>query len=142
MELLWILLVVVLAGAAILVALRRRVKERHEMTRAGLEKRAIEEARSLRKLVDEREESRPENDSVVREHELPERRVTLHDEETRGMYLRDHLPEVSRLREQLAKRGVRDQTLDEVYGSVENGSDLRTVSTALSEMARRLRRGR
>ncbi len=113
-------------------------KGRHEMSRAGLAKRAVEEAESLRTLAEEREESRPEGDSILKEHDLPHRRVTLHDEGTREIYVREHLPEVAELRRQLRGHGVRDQTFDALYESVDNGSDLLTVSTALSEMAHRL----
>ncbi len=113
-------------------------KGRHEMSRAGLAKRAVEEAESLRTLAEEREGSRPAGDSILKEHDLPHRRVTLHDEGTRDIYVREHLSEVSDLRSQLRRRGVRDKTFDTLYESVENGSDLLTVSTALSEMAHRL----
>ncbi|CAN5478713.1 MAG: hypothetical protein M3494_00625 [Actinomycetota bacterium] len=129
-------LVVVLA---ILFLTGRLGGRRREMSRAGLSRRASGEAESLRDLVEERESSRPTGDSVIRDHDLPSRRVTVHDEGTREIYLRDHLPEVADLRRQLGERGVRDETLDSLYEAAENGSDLRTVSTALFEMARRLR---
>lgn len=112
---------------------------RHEMSRAGLSEWVSEEAGSLRAFVDEREPSRPSGDSVIRGHDLPSRRVTVHDEGTRGIYLRDHLPEAAEIRRQLGEHGVRDETLDSLHEDAANGSDLRTVATALSEMARRLR---
>lgn len=140
METFVVILSVVLVGVALLALVVRRLRrKRHEMSRAGLRRRILEEAESLRSLVDEREMSRPESESSVRGHELSHRRVTLHDEKTRELYIREHLPEVSTLREQLARRGIRDRTLDSLYESAENGNDLRTVSTALSEMARSLR---
>lgn len=137
-----ILVIALVIGAVVLAILfftGRLGKRRHEMSRAGLEKRAIEESERLRTLVDERESVRPDGDSVIKEHDLPSRRVTLHDEGTRGIYVRDHLPEVAELRRQLGDFGVRDEAFDALYESAENGSDLRTVSTALSEMARNLR---
>lgn len=126
-----------IALVAVLLA-KKLGKGRHEMSRAGLAKRAVEESESLRTLVEEREASRPESDSVIKGHELSHRRVTLHDEGTREVYVREHLPEVAELHRQLRRRGVRDQTFDGLYESPENGSDILTVSTALSEMAQRL----
>lgn len=137
-----ILAVTLVVGAVVLAAVLfftgRLGRRRHEMTRAGLSRRASEAAESLRAFVDEREASRPEDDTVIKDHELPSHRVMLHDEETREMYLREWLPEISELRKQIHDHGVRDRTFDSLYESAENGSDLRTVSTALSEMARSL----
>lgn len=111
---------------------------RHRLTRPGLRKRVLGESRSLFRLVEEREASRPERDPIIKDHEHSDRRVTLHDEETQSIYAREYLPRVSDLREQLAERHVRNQTLDALYKCVENNADIRTVSTALSEMAERL----
>lgn len=144
MEISWIVPVLLIAGGAMFAALALAgglKKKRREMSRAGLANRANEEARRLRDFVERREESRPERDSVVRDHELSSHRVTLHDEETRELYVRDHLPEVAELRRQLREHGVRDEVLDNLHESAENGSELRSVSTALFEAARRLRPG-
>lgn len=114
-------------------------RSRHKMTRAGLRERAIEESEALINFTNDREASRPANDSIVSDHEHPHRRVTLHDEETQVLYARDYLPRVADLREQFAKRGIRSDVLDRVYEDAQNEGDLRTVSTALIEMAKRLR---
>ena len=113
-------------------------RSRHKMTRAGLRKHAFEESEALINFINEREASRPANDSVVRDHEHLHRRVTLHDEETQILYARDYLPEIADLREQFAKRGIRSDVLDRVYEDVQNEGDLRTVSTALVEMSKGL----
>ncbi len=109
------MILALLAGAAVLAAailVFGRSRRRREMTRAGLSERVSEEAKSLRALVDKRESSRPDGDSVIKDYDLPSHRVTLHDEGTREIYLRDHLPEVAELRRQLRDHGVRDETLD------------------------------
>ena len=108
------------------------------MTRPALRNLALQESEVLISFVDERQASRPEDDTVVKDHELSSRRVTLHDEETQRIYARAHLPRVKDLRDQLAQRGIRDGTLDRYYESAESEADLRTVATALSEMAKRL----
>lgn len=135
--------VLVVAGVAAIVLcvllLWITGRERPKMTRAGLRNRAREEAEALVRLVEEREASRPADDTVLKDSEYPHRRVTLHDEETQRIYARDHLPRVADLREQFARRRIRNRSLDTFYESPENGADLRTVSTALEEMARRLR---
>jgi hypothetical protein len=109
------------------------------MTRAGLRKRAFEQSEALVSFINDREARRPANDTVVRDHPHPHRRVTLHDEQTQALYARDYLPEVASLREQFAKRRVSNDALDRVYESPQNEGDLRTVSTALVEMSKRLR---
>ncbi len=111
----------------------------HKMTRAGLRKRAFAESEALINFINDREARRPANDSIVSDHKYPHRRVTLHDEETQVLYARDHLPEVADLREQFAMRGIRNDVLERVYESPQNEGDLRTVSTALVEMSKRLR---
>lgn len=114
-------------------------RSRHKMTRAGLRKRAFEESEALINFINDREASRPANDSIVSDHEYLHRRVTLHDEDTQILYTRDHLPEIADLREQFAKRGIHSDILDRLYESVQTEGDLRTVSTALVEMAKTLR---
>jgi hypothetical protein len=114
-------------------------RQRHKMTRAGLRLLALENSQALADFVEAREAERPPNDPVIKDHELPHRRVTLHDEQTQRAYARDYLPAVASLREQFARRNVRSGALDAVYEAPENGADLRTISTALEEMARRLR---
>jgi hypothetical protein len=57
----------------------------------------------------------------------------------RNAYDTHYLPEVKVLREEFAKRGVREKTLDEAYGKPKDVADVRTVSTALLVMAQRLR---
>ena len=127
----------VLCLAALLVPLLGR--ERHKMTRAGLRKRAIEASEALVESIEEREAGRPAYDTVVTDHEYPHRRVTLYDEESQRIYARDHLPEIADLREQFARRGIRSDALDRLYEDALSEGDLRTVSTALGEMAKELR---
>ena len=127
----------VLCLAVLLMTLLGR--ERHKMTRAGLRKRALEASEALVESINEREADRPAHDTVVTDHEYPHRRVTLYDEETQRIYTQDHLPEIADLREQFARRGIRSDALDRVYEDALNEGDLRTVSTALGEMAKQLR---
>lgn len=136
------IIVAVLAGlvlAVVLLLVRRSGGGRHRLTRSGLRRRAIKESERLIALVEERRASRPSDDPVIMDHELPHRRVTLHDERTQEIYRREHLPAVTELREQFAERRVRDRMLDELYEDAASEADLRTVATALGEMARRLR---
>lgn len=134
-----VIVAVVVGGVAFFFAAGKLGGRRHEMSTAGLEKRVIKESETLRDLAVERESGRPEDDSVIKDHELRDRRVTLHDEETIEIYFKDHFSEVSELRDQLGKRGMRSGELDALYDSAENGADLRSISTALSEMSRSLR---
>jgi len=125
--------------------LRRRYlppfgRRRHRMTRPGLRNLTRARSEALAEFVEKRAESRPRNDLVLRDHEYAHRRVTLHDLETCRVYLADHLPGISDLREQFASRGIRSRELDRYFASPENEADLRTVSTALLEMASRLDR--
>lgn len=115
-------------------------RRRHKMTRAGLRNLARARSEALADLVDRREACRPRNDVVFKDHEYAHRRVTLHDVETRAIYLNDHLAGISDLRAQFAERGIRSRELDRYLASPENGADLRTISTALFEMASRLGR--
>jgi hypothetical protein len=128
----------VLAGSLLLLA-RASGDGRHRLTRPELRRRALAESEKLVALVDERRASRPFDDPIIVDHELPHRRVTLHDEGTREIYRREHLPAVADLREQFAKRRIRNRTLDEFYEEAASEADLRTVATALEEMARRIR---
>jgi hypothetical protein len=110
------------------------------MTKAGLRNLARDRSGSLADLVDRRAACRPRNDAVIRAHEYDHRRVTLHDIETREIYLNDYLAGISDLREQFARRGIRCRELDRHLASPENEADLRTISTALLEMVSRLDR--
>lgn len=133
-----VVLVLVLAGGSFLAARRLR-RTRHQLTGPELRNRAVEESDRLAELVEEREANRPTDDPVIQEHELTDRRVTYHDEQTQEIYHRDYLPEVAELREHFAERGIHNGTLDRLYESAENDADLRTISTALEEMAARLK---
>ena len=115
-------------------------RRRHKMTRAGLRNLARARSAALADLVDRREACRPRDDVVLKDHEYAHRRVTLHDVETRAIYLSDHLAGIKDLRAQFAERGIRSRELDRYLASPENGADLRTISTALLEMASRLGR--
>lgn len=135
-----LLMLVAIVGLCVtLLLLPLLGRGRHKMTRAGLRKRALEASEALVEFIEEREAGRPADDTVVRDHEYPHRRVTLHDEETQRIYAREYLPEIADLREQFARRGIRNDALDRVYEDALNEGDLRTVSTALGEMTRKLR---
>ena len=129
----------VIGFVLILLPLLLLKRSRHKMSRAGLRKRAFEESEALINFINEREANRPANDTIVSDHEHLHRRVTLHDEETQVLYARDYLPEIANIREQFAKRGIRSDVLDRVCKDAQNEGDLRTVSTALVEMSKRLR---
>ena len=122
----------------IFMVLRGFGRVRHRLTRPELRNQAFRESQSLFAFVEEREAARPARDPIIKDHEYPHRRVTLHDEETQEIYFEEHLPKVADLREQFAERRVRNRTLDDLYESVEAVADIRTVCTALSEMAERL----
>lgn len=128
----------VLVGLSLFLARRWFAGSRHRFTRPALRQRALEESGRLVSLVDERRMSRPPDDPVIVEHEIAHRRVTLHDEGTQEIYRREHLPVVAELRQQFAERRIRNPMLDELYETAGNEADLRTVATALEEMARRL----
>ena len=132
--------VAVVLAAALLYRLRGR-RRRHKMTVAGLRQRALEESEALMALIREREAARgPAGaDSAGVDPDEALRRANAHDEELRLAYRGVHLPRVADLREQFAERGIRDEALDEVYGSVRSEAEARTVSTALLVMADRLR---
>lgn len=135
-----ILIVVMVGVAAVASALlyRRLRGRRYEMTRPALRNLALRESDALLAFIDERQAGRPQEDTVVKDHELPSHRVTLYDEETQKIYSKEHLPRVRELRDQFARRGVRDGTLDRYYESAENEADLRTVATVLAQMAKKL----
>lgn len=122
-----------------LLSVRPFGRRRHKMTRAGLRNLARARSETLIGLLQEREASRPLDDIVIKDHEYPHRRVTLHDMETQRIYAEDYLEEISELREQFAGRGIRSWPLDHYCASPQNEADLRTISTALLEMAGRLR---
>lgn len=127
--------VVAIASALLYHHLKGR---RYKMTKPALRNLALQEFIALLAFVNERQAGRPDNDTVIKDHELPSRRVTLHDEETQRIYTRDHLPRVKDLRDQFAQRGIRDGALDLYYETAENEADLRTIATVLPEMAKRL----
>lgn len=116
--------------------LRRRG---HKITRPELRNRAIRESERLIELVEEQKAGRPENDPVLKDHELSHRRVTFYDEEMQEIYHREHLAEISELKDLFAQRGIRNRMLENLEESVENEADLRTISTALEEMSTRLK---
>lgn len=122
-----------------LLSVRPFGRRRHKMTRAGLRNLAREQSGALIGLVEQREAGRPHDDVVIKDHEYPHRRVTLHDEGTQRIYAERYLASISDLRDQLARRGIRSGPLDAYYASPQNEADLRTISTALLEMSGRLR---
>jgi hypothetical protein len=113
-------------------------RKRHKLTRPGLRNLARARSDDLIQLVLRREACRPRNDAVIKGHEYPHRRVTLHDLETQGIYSDEYAAEISDLRGQFARRGIRNGQLDRYLESPENEADLRTISTALLEMSARL----
>lgn len=113
-------------------------KTRHRITRPELRNQALEESEKLATLVDKREAHRPSNDPVIEDHQLAHRRLTAYDEETQEVYQREHMPKVAELREHFAARSIRNGMLDDLYENAQNEADLRTISTALQEMAVRL----
>ena len=136
--------VVAVTGAVILgllglLLIRRFGRKRYKLTKPELRNRALRESQSLIDLINKRQANRPANDSVIKDHELPHRRVTLYDEGTQRIYAGDHLRAVAELRQGFAERGIRNGMLDDLYEHPENEADLRTISTALAEMAGRLR---
>ena len=117
---------------------KRFRKTKHRLTAPELRNQALKESERLAALVDERESGRPEDDPVIRDHQLVHRRFTSHDEETQKIYQREYLPKVAELKEHFAARKIRNGMLDELYATAGNEADLRTISTALQEMAGRL----
>ncbi|MGB3635400.1 MAG: hypothetical protein WA982_15265, partial [Rubrobacteraceae bacterium] len=111
---------------------------RHRLTKPELRNQALKESERLAELVDERESHRPLEDPVIQDHQLAHRRFTSYDEETQEVYEREHMPKIVELRGHFAARHIRSGMLDDLYGSAGNEADLRTISTALQEMAGRL----
>ena len=139
MEIALILGAALVAVALVLVLAGRLTgRRRHKLTTPELRNRARREAEGIAELIEGRQRSRPQDEPVIKHHEFPHRRVTVHDEETRGIYVRDHLPEVSLLQQQFSERHVHNRMLNSLYESPENEADLRTIATALEEMADRL----
>ena len=115
-------------------------RERHRLTRSGLKNLARDRSEALTDLVLRREACRPANDTVIKDHEYPHRRVTFHDLETQKIYAGEHAAGIRDLRGQFARRGIRSGQLDRYLESPENEADIRTVATALMEMSARLAR--
>ena len=132
-----IFLVVALVGGLWLLARRFR-GARHRLTAPELRNRALEESGRLAELVGERASCRPSDDSVIQDHQIAHRRFTSHDEETQEIYKSEHMPRIVELREHFAARRIRNGMLDDLHDSAESEADLRTISTALQEMAGRL----
>lgn len=109
------------------------------MTKPELRRRALGESGAVVSFIEERRAKRPENDPIIRHHELSDRRVTLHDEETTRIYVKEQLPGVKEMRDQFVGRGIHNAALDRLHESPQNEADLRTIATALEEMAGRLR---
>lgn len=135
----------IVVGAVVIVVsvglfARSLRSRRYEITSPELRNRAIGESERLAELVEDQRSGRPDDDSVIEDHEFSHRRVTFHDEELQRIYQENHLPQVSELREHFAERRIRNDMLEELYESAENEADLRTISTALQEMAGRLKR--
>ena len=134
---------IAVAAIALLVVVgllvRRFRVRKHELTRPELRNRATTMSGRLVDLVEEQQEGRPLDDPIIKDHELSHRRVTFYDEEMQRIYHRDYLPEIVELKEHFAERGIRNNMLEDLHESAENEADLRTISTALGEMATRLK---
>ena len=131
-----IFVILVLGGGAWLLV-RRLGRPRHRLTKPELRNQALEESERLVGLVHSRGPGRPTDDPVIQDHQLAHRRFTSYDEDTQEVYQREHLPKVAELREHFAARKIRNGMLDELYATAGNEADLRTISTALQEMAGR-----
>lgn len=125
-----VVLVVVLT--ALLVRHFKR-GSKHRLTTPALVERARDMSNALADFANEREAA------PAGGHDLHQDRPGLYDAESRSAYARDYLPEIEVLREEFAKRGVREKTLDKAYRKPDDTADVRTVSTALLVMAQRLR---
>lgn len=133
-----VIFVVLALGSGAWVLVRRLGKPQHQLTRPELRNQALRESEKLVEMVQDRESRRPEDDPVIQDHRLAHRRFTSHDEETQEIYRSEHLPKVAELREHFAARRIRNEMLDDLHGAAGNEADLRTISTALQEMAGRL----
>lgn len=119
--------------------LHRSRRVRHKMTRAGLEKRATAVSNSLAAFCNEREASELPSLVASGGPEPPDPNERPEDLEAQALYQVYYLPEVADLREQFARRRIREKALDRVYEAPENVAEIRTISTALLVMACRLR---
>ncbi|CAN5554770.1 hypothetical protein BH24ACT22_BH24ACT22_10380 [soil metagenome] len=113
-------------------------KPNHQLTGPELRNRALKESERLAELVGEREAQRPSDEHTAGDYQSAVRRFTPHDEETLNIYYAEHLPKIADLREHFAARRIRNHMLDDLYSGAEDEADLRTISTALQEMAGRI----
>ncbi len=133
-----IVLVLLLASIFWLLA-RRFGKTRYRLTGPELRNQALRESERLAGLISDRDSHRPPDDPVIQDHQLAERHSTSYDEETLEIYKSEHMPKVAELRQHFAARRIRNGMLDELHDSAESEADLRTISTALQEMAGRIK---
>lgn len=133
-----VVFVVLVLGSGAWVLARRLGKPRYRLTGPELRNQALRESEELVEMVQDRESRRPADDPVIQDHSLAHRRFTSYDEETQEIYKRKHLPKVAELREHFAARRIRNEMLDDLHATAGNEADLRTISTALQEMAGRL----
>jgi hypothetical protein len=131
--------VVILSLVLAWILLKRSRRVRHKMTRAGLEKRATAVSDSLAAFCKEHEESQIPSLVASGGPEPPDPNERPEDLEAQALYRVYYLPEVEDLREQFARRRIREKALDRVYEAPENVTEVRTISTALVVMASRLR---
>lgn len=134
-----IFIVIALAGGLWLLS-RRFGETKHRLTTPELRNQALQESERLSELVGLRESNRPPDDPVIQDDQLEHRRFSSHDEETREIYKNEYMPKVVELKKHFAARRIRNEMLDELHDSVGNEADLRTISTALQEMAGRLKK--
>lgn len=131
--------VVILSLVLVWLLLRRSRRVRHKMTLAGLEQRATEVSNSLVAFCNERESSQFPSLVASGGPEPPDPNERPEDLEAQALYQVYYLPEVEDLREQFARRRIRERALDRLYEAPESVAEIRTVSTALLVMASRLR---
>jgi hypothetical protein len=65
--------------------------------------------------------------------------VLPHDKGTQDIYYNEHMPVIADLKERFAERGIQADALDHMYELVDNEADIRSIQTALAQMAARLR---
>lgn len=128
-----------LVTLGLMLLLRRSRRVRHKMTRAGLEKRATAVSDSLTVFCNEHEASQLPSLVASGGPEPPDPNERPEDLEAQALYKVYYLPEVADLREQCARRRVREKALERVYEAPESVAEIRTISTALLVMAGRLR---
>ena len=109
------------------------------MTRPGLEKRATAVSESLTALCNEREANTVSDLVAVGGLEIHDSDESEEDPEVQALYQEHYLYEVADLREQFARRRLRERALDRVYEDPRSLAEIRTVSTGLLVMAHRLR---